>query len=100
MMMLHRTGWMILTLAGLLCMPGLLLAQTASTTSATPTPLKTIGQSGQSKPDIVPSLIVLTGRGATLQNQKLTLTGVTPQSIVFADRPARSAGHIPTADVL
>jgi hypothetical protein len=100
MMMLHRTGWMILTLAGLLCMPGLLLAQTASTTSATPTPLKTIGQSGQSKPDIVPSLIVLTARGATLENQKLTLTGVTPHSIVFADRPVRSAGHMPTADVL
>jgi len=43
-MMLDRTGWMVLALAGLLCMPGLLLAQTASTTSATPTLLKTIGQ--------------------------------------------------------
>jgi len=99
-MMLGRTGWMILTLAGLLSMPGLLLAQTAQTASTTPTPVKTIGQSGQSKPDIVPSLIVLTARGAALQNQKLTLTGVTPHSIVFADRPVRSAGHMPTADVL
>ena len=85
---------------GLALHAGIVLAQTASTTSATPTPLKTIGQSGQSKPDIVPSLIVLTARGATLENQKLTLTGVTPHSIVFADRPVRSAGHMPTADVL
>jgi hypothetical protein len=100
MMTLSRTACIAMILAGLLCMPGSVLAQTAPATPATPTPLKTIGQSGELKPDIVPSLIVLTARGATLQNQKLTLTGVTPHSIVFADRPARSAGHMPTADVL
>jgi hypothetical protein len=100
MMTLSRTACIAMILAGLLCMPGSVLAQTAPATPATPTPLKTIGQSGELKPDIVPSLIVLTARGATLQNQKLTLTGVTPHSIVFADRPVRSAGHMPTADVL
>jgi hypothetical protein len=36
---------------------------------------------------------VLNARGATLQNGKLTLTGVSPNAIVFADRPVRSAGH-------
>ena len=28
------------------------------------------------------------------------LTGVTPSSIIFADRPVRAAGHQPTADVI
>ena len=45
----------------------------------------------------VPSLFVLNARGATLADGKLTLTGVSPNSIVFADRPVRAAGHIETA---
>ncbi len=32
-------------------------------------------------------------RGATLAGDKLTLTGVAPNSIVFSDRPVRLAGH-------
>jgi hypothetical protein len=60
-------------------------------------PQKTIGQG---KPELVPSLIVLNARGASLQGQKLTLTGVTPNSIVFADRPVRSAGHVLTQHLL
>ena len=43
------------------------------------------------------SLFVLNARGATLADGKLTLTGVSPNSIVFADRPVRAAGHIETA---
>jgi len=35
-----------------------------------------------------------------LQGDTLTLTGVSPSSIIFADRPVRSAGHQPTADVI
>ena len=58
---------------------------------------KTIGQAG---PDIVPSLIVMNARGASLQGGKLTLTGVAPNSIVFADRPVRAAGHSLTTDLL
>ncbi len=46
---------------------------------------------------IVPSLIVMNSRGATLQGNKLTLTGMSPNSIVFADRPVRAAGHQLTA---
>jgi hypothetical protein len=48
----------------------------------------------------VPSLIVLNSRGATLQGGKLVLTGVASNSIVFADRPVRSAGHALTTHLL
>lgn len=80
----------------------LLLSQPAfaqSTTAAPPhVPLqKTIGQA---KPDIVPSLIVMNSRGATLQGGKLVLTGMATNSIIFADRPVRSAGHALTTHLL
>jgi hypothetical protein len=55
---------------------------------------------GQAKPEIVPSLIVINARGATLQGGKLALSGVAPNSIVFADRPVRAAGHSLTSDLL
>jgi hypothetical protein len=42
---------------------------------------------GPSKNEMVPSLAVLNAKGATLQGNKLTLVGVSPNSIVFADRP-------------
>ena len=61
---------------------------------------KAIGQSKDAKPEVVPSLIVLNARGASLQGQKLTLVGVAQNSIVFADRPVRSAGHVLTAHLL
>src|SRR5215467_7110749 len=90
----------IMTALGLLCPPGLGFAQTAS--SAPPhVPLqKAIGEAGQAKPEVVPSLIVLNARGASLQGQQLTLVGVSPNSIVFADRPVRSAGHVLTTHLL
>jgi len=95
MTMKNRTGCMIIAL--LLCGAAPALAQT---TPATPehVPLqKTIGQAG---PDVVPSLIVMNARGASLQGGKLTLTGAAPNSIVFADRPVRAAGHSLTTDLL
>jgi hypothetical protein len=68
---------------------------------ASPAPMKTIGApAGAPKPEVVPSLFVLNPRGATLQGDTLTLTGVTLSSIIFADRPVRSAGHQPTADII
>lgn len=79
-----------------LVMSGAALAQTASPAPHVPLQ-KTIGQA---KPDIVPSLIVLNSRGATLQGGKLILTGVAPNSIIFADRPVRSAGHALTTHLL
>src|SRR3974377_2556580 len=52
---------------------------------------------GATKPEMVPSLSGMNARGATLQGDKLTLNGVSPNSIVFADRPVRAAGHAHTA---
>jgi len=45
-------------------------------------------------------MIVLNAHGASLQGGKLTLTGVSPNSIVFADRPVRAAGHAFTSYLL
>ena len=45
----------------------------------------------------VPSLAVINAQGATLSGNVLTLTGVSNNSIVFADRPVRAAGHVNTA---
>lgn len=59
---------------------------------------KTIGQATPTGP--VPSLAVINAQGATLDGTKLTLTGVSPNSIVFADRPVRAAGHVTTAQFI
>jgi hypothetical protein len=79
-----------------LCGAGPALAQNSPSSSAG----KTIGTTSTAKSEVVPSLIVLNSRGATLQGDVLTLTGVTPNSIVFADRPVRAAGHAMTADII
>lgn len=55
---------------------------------------------GQGKAEVVPSLIVLNATGVMLDGNKLTLTGVAPNSIVFADRPVRAAGHDLTAHII
>lgn len=96
MVAFHRSG--VLFLAAVVFAASPATAQT----SANPPPhvplQKTIGQ--QAKPEIVPSLFVLNSRGATLQGGKLTMSGVTPVAIVFADRPVRSAGHDLTARIV
>ncbi len=55
---------------------------------------------GQARPEVVPSLIVMNAQGATRANGKLTLTGIAANSIVFADRPVRAAGHALTKHLL
>jgi hypothetical protein len=93
---LNRTAG-VLAIAASLLGTSLALAQTASG----PASMKTIGTPASApKPEIVPSLFVLNSRGATLQGDTLTLTGVMPHSIIFADRPVRAAGHQLTADVV
>jgi hypothetical protein len=52
------------------------------------------------KTEMVPSLIVMNAQGASLQGGTLTLNGVTPSTIVFADRPVRAAGHMLTAHLV
>jgi hypothetical protein len=74
---------------------GALLA--VSTGAAAQTP-RTIGTPQQ--PQVVPSMIVLNARAATLAGRTLTLDGVSPNAIVFADRPVRAAGHALTAHLL
>jgi hypothetical protein len=59
---------------------------------------KTIGQTA--KTEVVPSLIVFNARDASLQGGKLVLSGIVPNSIVFADRPVRAAGHDTTAHIV
>src|SRR5215467_8151219 len=95
MTMKNRTGGMIIAL--LLCGAAPALAQSAPPAPEHVPLQKTIGQA---RPDIVPSLIVMNARGASLQGGKLTLTGVAPNSIVFADRPVRAAGHSLTTHLL
>ncbi len=85
----------IILATGLFCSPKSLLAQNAPAA-----PLHAIGTPSSAAPQIVPSLIVFNSRGATLQGEKLTLTGLSPNAIVFADRPVRAAGHQLTADLL
>ena len=73
------------------------IAQTAGQTTGSGAP-KVIGQPQQ--PRVVPSMIVLNAKGAKLGGGKLVLDGVSPNAIIFADRPVRSAGHALTAHLL
>lgn len=59
---------------------------------------KVIGQPQQ--PKVVPSMIVLNARGARLEGHKLILEGISPNAIIFADRPVRAAGHALTAHLI
>jgi hypothetical protein len=61
---------------------------------------KTIGQAQSAKGGMIPSLAVINSRGATLQGNILTMTDVGSNSIVFADRPFRAAGHVLTKHFL
>jgi hypothetical protein len=83
-------------LVALLAAPLAALAQDAITAPGQ----KTIGQSQAAKSDMIPSLAVINSRGATLQGNILTMTGVGSNSIVFADRPFRAAGHVLTKHFL
>jgi hypothetical protein len=88
---------MVIAVASVFGTPRLAMAQTTTAAPAHVPLQKTIGQPDSA---IVPSLIVFNSRGATLQDGKLSLLGVAPNSIVFADRPVRAAGHVLTADIL
>ena len=85
-----------ISIAALLCVPGMAGAQapTSAAPSASPPAKSSV------KVDMVPSLFVMNAHGASLQGQTLTLVGVSPTSIVFADRPVRAAGHLPTEALL
>jgi hypothetical protein len=73
-------------------------AQTPSAPPAAPNAAPTRG--APLKIEMTPSLLVMNARGARLQGNMLTLEGVSPQSIVFADRPVRAAGRALTTQLL
>ncbi|OWW04593.1 hypothetical protein ATY81_00975 [Rhizobium sp. R72] len=83
---------LVVAVAGLLSAPPA-LAQDAISAPAQ----KTIGAT---KSKMVPSLAVLNSQGAKLENGKLTMSGISATSIVFADRPVRSAGHVLTSEFI
>src|SRR5262245_61725230 len=96
-MSMNRVAWMCMTVAALLW-PGLALAQSTTSSPSRHVPLqKTIGQVSTA---VVPSLIVFNSQGASLQDGKLVLTGIASNSIIFADRPVRAAGHDLTSHVV
>jgi hypothetical protein len=93
--MMRKAGTFTVSAAvvAILLVPSLAFSQNAITAPAS----KTIGAAKQ---EMVPSLIVMNARGASLQGTNLILNGVSPNSIVFADRPVRAAGHALTAHLL
>lgn len=95
-MTLNRRLCMLAAAAALLVAPGLVQAQNAISHPAQ----KSIGPSGPTQNDMVASLAVVNAEGASLDGNTLTLTGVSPNTIVFADRPIRAAGHVLTAHFL
>lgn len=98
----NNTASVLIVVAGFLYASGWAFAQTTTPApSARVVPLqKTIGQTTKAQSQVYPSLIVFNSRGASLQGGKLTLTGVSQNAIVFADRPVRAAGHDLTENLL
>ena len=88
-----RTFRMLISAAALFSAPTMALAQDAISAPAQ----RTIGAPQN---EMIPSLAVINSRGATLQGNLLTMTGVGSNSIVFADRPFRAAGHVLTKHFL
>src|SRR5208282_2827585 len=88
----HAIG-LCAALLALVAAPAAALAQDAISAPAQ----KTIGAP---KGEMIPSLAVINSHGAGLQGNVLTMTGVSLNSIVFADRPVRAAGHVLTKDFL
>lgn len=78
--------------AGLLALGGAAFAQQAPAPAQHVPLQKSIGvPSYASRP--IPSLAVINAAGAKIEGTTLTLTGVAANTIVFADRPVRAAGH-------
>ncbi len=92
-----RTTSVAIAVVGMLCAPQLGFAQSPANAEPHVPLQKTIGQA---KTTVVPSLIVLNSRSVSLQGDKLVLSGIAPNSIIFADRPVRSAGHDLTTHVI
>jgi len=86
----NRTLCVVAAVAALMLAPGLVQAEDAISHPAK----KAIGSHSN---EMVASLAVLNAKGASLDGNTLTLTSVSPNSIVFADRPVHAAGHVLTS---
>jgi hypothetical protein len=94
------TAVALLIVGALVGAPGPVFAQ-ATTPAPSNTPMqKTIGVPSTTQTSVEPALIVMNAAGATLADNKLTLTGLAPNSVIFADRPTRAAGHALTTHLL
>lgn len=91
--MIRHIASMSAVVGCLLLASGVAMAQTPAKKPHVPLQ-KTIGQVTATGPE--PSLAVINSAGATLEGNKLVLTGVAANTIVFADRPVRAAGHVTT----
>ncbi|MEI3854922.1 MULTISPECIES: hypothetical protein [Ensifer] len=91
--MIRSPGICLVAVAASLIVTSPAIAQDAISAPAQ----KTIGAA---KTQMVPSLAVLNSAGAKLENGKLTMSGISANSIVFADRPVRSAGHVLTSEFI
>lgn len=94
-MTVNRTACRLISIAALLLAPGFALAQTANTSAA---PVQKAADTP--KAPKVSSLLVVNSRSAKLEGNTLTLDGVSPNSIIFADRPVRKAGHVMTSKLM
>jgi hypothetical protein len=98
---IFRTAGALLIAFALASTPVSLSAQNAPPAPTDKPARKTIGVPTTPQPEKVePSLIVMNATGATLADNQLTLTGMASNTIIFADRPARAAGHVLTPHFL
>jgi hypothetical protein len=96
-----RMAVALIAAVGLIAAPGWGLAQVVTPASPNAPAHKVIGvPSAPEAVKVEPALIVMNAAGATLADNTLTLTGVAPNAIIFADRPTRAAGHALTAHLL
>lgn len=98
-----RTARRLIAACACLLAPGLVVAQTPPPMPAPPNAItapaqKTIGVPSTRKQS--EALIVLNARGARLAGLTLTLDGIAATATLFASRPARSAGHMHTAELV
>jgi hypothetical protein len=91
----RRTTLILATAVAVWVAPNITFAEDAISAPAQ----KSIGQPSKAS-EMIPSLAVINSRGATLQGATLTMSNVGSNSIIFADRPHRAAGHVLTRDFL
>jgi hypothetical protein len=95
------TTVVLLAAIALVSAPGSIFAQGTTTAQPNAPAQKTIGEPSTTQAaKVEPALIVMNAAGATLADNKLTLTVVARNAIIFADRPTRAAGHALTTNLL